>query len=94
MANRNLELLTNVARLLRPMLGDLVFVGGCTTTLLITDTGAAEVRPTYDVDAMQKLLPTQSTKSFQNDCGSQRLSQTKVRERPYADGCMGTSAWT
>jgi hypothetical protein len=46
MANRNLELLANVARLLRPMLGDLVFVGGCTTALLITDTGAAEVRPT------------------------------------------------
>jgi hypothetical protein len=55
MANRNLELLTEVARLLRPMLGDLVFVGGCTTALLITDTAAAEVRPTYDVDAIAEI---------------------------------------
>jgi predicted nucleotidyltransferase len=55
MANRNLELLTAVARLLRPMLSDLVFVGGCATALLITDTAAAEVRPTYDVDAIAEI---------------------------------------
>jgi hypothetical protein len=54
MANRNLELLSRVARLLRPMLRDLVFVGGCTTALLITDTAAAEVRPTYDVDSIHR----------------------------------------
>ncbi len=52
MANRNLELLIGVARLLRPLLDDLVFVGGCTTALLITDAAAAEVRPTYDVDSI------------------------------------------
>ena len=45
MANRNLELLTAVARLLSPLLDELVFVGGCTTALLITDPAAAEVRP-------------------------------------------------
>ena len=55
MANRNLELLTSVARLLRPMLEDLVFVGGCTTALLITDPAAAEVRPTYDVDSIAEI---------------------------------------
>lgn len=37
--------------MLKPLLGDLVFVGGCTTTLLITDEAAAEVRTTQDVDA-------------------------------------------
>jgi hypothetical protein len=55
MAHRNLELLITVARLLRPMLEDLVFVGGCTTALLITDPAAAEVRPTYDVDAIAEI---------------------------------------
>lgn len=55
MANRNLELLTGVAQLLRPILSDLVFVGGCTTALLITDRAAAEVRPTYDVDSIAKI---------------------------------------
>lgn len=55
MANRNLELLKGVAQLLRPILSDLVFVGGCTTALLITDRAAAEVRPTYDVDSIAKI---------------------------------------
>ena len=46
MANPNLQLLTDAAKLLRPILGELVFVGGCATALLITDKAAAEVRPT------------------------------------------------
>jgi hypothetical protein len=46
MAASNIELLTNAARLLRPILGELVFVGGCATSLLITDKASAEVRPT------------------------------------------------
>jgi predicted nucleotidyltransferase len=70
MANRNLELLTGVARLLRPMLSDLVFVGGCTTALLITDTAAAEVRPTYDVDSIAEITSYAEYEEF-----SERLRQ-------------------
>lgn len=55
MSKRNLELLTDAARLLKPLLGELVFVGGSTTSLLITDKAAAEVRPTYDVDAIAEI---------------------------------------
>src|SRR5215470_12751778 len=55
MANRNLKLLVDAAKLLKPILGDLVFVGGCTTGLLITDKAAAEVRPTFDVDAIAEI---------------------------------------
>lgn len=55
MQNRNLELLTEAARLLKPLLDELVFVGGSTTALLITDKAAAEVRPTYDVDAIAEI---------------------------------------
>jgi hypothetical protein len=29
--------------------------GGCTTALLVTDKAAAEVRPTYDVDAIAEI---------------------------------------
>jgi hypothetical protein len=47
MPNRNLELLTDAARLLKPLLEELEFVGGCATTLLITDKAAADVRPTF-----------------------------------------------
>jgi hypothetical protein len=46
MSKHNLELLVEAARLLKPLLGELVFVGGSTTALLITDKAAAEVRPT------------------------------------------------
>lgn len=55
MSKHNLELLAEAAGLLKPLLGELVFVGGCTTALLITDKAAAEVRPTYDVDAIAEI---------------------------------------
>jgi hypothetical protein len=54
MPSRNLQLLSDAARLLKPMLEDLVFVGGV-TALLITDKASAEVRPTYDVDAIAEI---------------------------------------
>lgn len=55
MANQNLELLKVAAKLLAPVLDELVFVGGCTTGLLVSDEGAAEVRPTFDVDAIAEI---------------------------------------
>lgn len=55
MSKHNLVLLVEAARLLKPLLGELVFVGGSTTSLLVTDKAAAEVRPTYDVDAIAEI---------------------------------------
>lgn len=55
MANRNLELIKVAAKLLRPVLDELVFVGGCATGLLVSDEAAAEVRPTFDVDAIAEI---------------------------------------
>jgi hypothetical protein len=55
MAHRNLELLKVAAKLLRPVLDELVFVGGCATGLLVSDEAAAEVRPTFDVDAIAEI---------------------------------------
>lgn len=52
MADPNIRLLKEAAKLLKPVLGELVFVGGCTTGLLISDEGAGDVRPTVDVDAI------------------------------------------
>ena len=68
MPDRNLTLLTDAARLLKPLLGELVFVGGSTTSLLITDKAAAEVRPTYDVDAIAEITSYAAYTDF-----SQRL---------------------
>jgi predicted nucleotidyltransferase len=48
----NRALFESVVRLLVPVLDELVFVGGCTTGLFITDPAAGGVRPTKDVDAI------------------------------------------
>jgi hypothetical protein len=68
MSKHNLELLADAARLLEPLLGELVFVGGSTTAILITDKAAAEVRPTYDVDAIAEITSCAAYADF-----SQRL---------------------
>jgi len=51
----NLDLLAAVAGHLRPLLNDIVFVGGCTTELLVTDPAAPSIRPTTDVDAIVEI---------------------------------------
>ncbi len=52
MPDPNLQLLEATARVLEPLLDEIVFVGGCVTGLLITDPAAAGMRPTTDVDAI------------------------------------------
>jgi hypothetical protein len=55
MRDANRQLLLSAARLLRPLLEELVFVGGCATGLLITDDAAPGVRATIDVDAIAEI---------------------------------------
>jgi|SRR5271154_563678 len=55
MPNPNLALLETSAQKLAPLLGEIVFVGGCATGLLINDPGAAAVRKTYDVDIIAEI---------------------------------------
>jgi hypothetical protein len=52
----NLDLLESAAEKLRPLLPEIVFVGGCATGLLISDPGAAPVRRTYDVDVISEIV--------------------------------------
>ena len=55
MRDPNLKQLIAAAVALRPMLGELVFVGGCVTGLLITDEAAADPRGTLGVDAIAEI---------------------------------------
>lgn len=55
MYHANLEQLIRAATLLRPLLEELVFVGGSVTGLLITDEGAGDPRTTFDVDAIAEI---------------------------------------
>jgi hypothetical protein len=47
--------LAKVAGLLRPLLDELVFVGGAVTSLLVTDAGVGPPRTTLDVDAIAEI---------------------------------------
>lgn len=66
MMDPNLQLLEAAARALEPMLGEVVFVGGCVTGLLITDPAAAGIRPTTDVDVIAEVYSYADTVNLSN----------------------------
>lgn len=52
MENPNLEILMLAIEQLGELADDMVFLGGCATGLLITDSAAPPIRVTKDVDAI------------------------------------------
>jgi len=52
---RNIDLIINVAKQLRPLLDKFVFVGGCAVDLLVDDNAAADIRITDDVDVITEV---------------------------------------
>ena len=56
MADPNLPLLQDAVRKLAPFLNEIVFVGGVTLGLLITDEASAPIRSTTDVDVIAEIL--------------------------------------
>jgi hypothetical protein len=77
MPNSNLDLLKHVAKRMGPLLPEVVFVGGCTTGLFITDEAAPEVRPTFDVDVIAEITSYADYATF-----SERLRALGFREDP------------
>lgn len=75
MPHPNIELLTTIAKRLSPLVDQVVFVGGCTTGLLITDAAAGEVRPTFDVDVIAEITTYAGYAAF-----SRRLRGLGFRE--------------
>jgi len=56
MADPNIPLLEDAVRKLLPFLDEIVFVGGVTLGLLITDEAAAPIRGTTDVDVIAEIV--------------------------------------
>lgn len=54
-ANPNLEIMEIAVARLGALAGEMVFLGGCATGLLITDAGAPPIRATKDVDAIAEV---------------------------------------
>ena len=50
--NQNIDFISAVAQKLKPILDQVVFVGGCTVGFMITDEAISEVRETIDVDVI------------------------------------------
>ena len=86
MTSPNLELLEIAAERLRPLLPEIVFVGGCATALLVTDPGAAPVRKTYDVDVIAEIAYMRSTQSSRNGCVSLGFRKTRAKAHHSAAG--------
>ena len=89
MNDSNRERLITAARLLRPLLGELVFVGGAVTGLLITDEAAADPRTTLDVDAIAEITSYAEYAAFGNRLRTLGfLEDTREGARRCAGGCI------
>lgn len=76
---RNLDLLAFAALKLQPVLEQLVFVGGSTVALFVTDPAAADVRATDDVDV---IVDVHTAVGYHRVCGQLR----KLGFREDAEG--------
>lgn len=71
----SIELLELAADKLGPLLDEVVFVGGATVALWITDPGAPPVRPTKDVDVVVEVATRGAFHDF----------EARLRERHFAE---------
>jgi hypothetical protein len=82
----NLEQLITAAQLLRPLLSELVFVGGSVTGLLITDEAAGDPRPTVDVDAIAEITSYAEYAAFGDRLRVRGFAETRARARRSVAG--------
>jgi hypothetical protein len=75
----SIELLELAADGLGPLLDEVVFVGGATVTLWITDPGAPPVRPTKDVDVVVEVATRSAFHDF----------EARLRHRGFAEDREG-----
>lgn len=71
----SIELLERAADALGPLLEEVVFLGGATVSLWITDPGAPPVRPTKDVDIVVEVATPTAFHDF----------EARLRDRGFAE---------
>ena len=80
-AQANLAMLEFVARKLGKLKDEFIFLGGCTTTLFITDFTSPDVRPTFDVDCIVDVISLNQYHQLEeqlNECGFKRSIQDDI----------------
>src|ERR1700760_1817567 len=78
MADPNLPLLEDAVRKLAPLLDEIVFVGGVTLGLLITDEAAALIRGTTDVDVIAEIVTYADYIAFSDAFAQLILQKTPI----------------
>jgi hypothetical protein len=79
------DLLETAARALGPMCDRVVFLGGATITLWLTDPAARPPRVTLDVDVVAEVVTLGSYERFQQDLRDQHSDD-------FGSGCLPTHA--
>lgn len=69
-------MLEKVANQLGPLRKDVVFLGGCTTALFITDSAAPDVRYTLDVDCIVDVISRNQYHKLENQLREQGFKQS------------------
>lgn len=97
----NLKMLEEAVERLTPLLDEVVFVGGATVELWITDEAAPEFRPTTDIDVIVELATRPQyyrfeerirSVGFENDAASRVICRFKHRESGLVLDVMPTEA--
>src|SRR5689334_18177927 len=86
MSDPNRERLLTAAEMLRPVLAELVFLGGGVTSLLVTDEGAGAPRTTLDVDTIAEISRMPHTLHLAIASGSSASPRTPAKDRRCVDG--------
>ncbi len=74
----SVELLELGAAALEPVFDEVVFLGGASVALWITDTGAPPVRPTKDVDVVVEVATRSAFHAFEERLRSLRFAEDKT----------------
>lgn len=88
-ADPNLPLLESVVRSLGPLRDRFVFVGGCTTGLLVTDMAAAPVRATVDVDVIVEVLTLADYHALERELEQAGFAHDRSPEAPVCRWVVG-----
>lgn len=75
-ATANLRMLEFVARKLGPLNDEVVYLGGCSTALFITESLLLDVRPTKDVDCIVDIVSRSEYYKFANRLQKQGFKQS------------------
>lgn len=87
-ATSNLRMLEFVAKKLGVLNDEVVYLGGCTTALFISDPLSLDVRPTTDVDCIVDIISSSRYRQFSKKLEKQGFKQSineKVICRWYCD---------